>query len=435
MSQNVSMDLRYPKLMNGLISSEIERTLIAKVLYDPDVIDRVLDLSPGVFESYEYRVVFDSILDVYFKHKKVDLPLVAQDLKEKKLLDKIGGSYFLSGLIESEISGADVDLYKMKLVELANKRKALKKLTTLLQEFPERELYEISEELLQIQREIDNGQETKPTDLQILADRIIEEIEQEKERIYPTGLLDVDNYLAGGLRPGNLVVVGASTSTGKTSFMLSLLLKQSTPQLFITAEMSPEEIASRVLHMKGEVERQKKYEKEQILKLKRAKSTLKNQSIFIEMVSDYRKTCTLIRGYKQRYGITHAYIDYIQLLTGVKASSRVLELSLIADGLKQLALDTELIIVVASQLNREAKAEKPRLYHLRDSGAIEQAADVIFLLYRPELHSQSTYKGQNTEGICWVNIAKNRNGRTGEVKLAFLKKFMKFESLTRDIPF
>jgi replicative DNA helicase len=257
-----------------------------------------------------------------------------------------------------------------------------------------------------------------------------------------TGLRDLDRKLTG-LHPTNLIIIAARPGMGKTSLALNIaqsIAIQGDPVAFFTLEMSREEVVARMLCSQGRIDSQRlrtgRLTETDFSKLSTAANVLYKKPIFVDdsaglTVTEIRAKC---RRLKRRHGLGMVVVDYLQLMHGTGGENRQQEIAIISRSLKSLARELDVPVIGVSQLNRsleQREDKRPRLGDLRESGAIEQDADVVLFIYRHEYYNPEAIE---TKGIAEVAIAKHRQGSVGRVDLTYLPEFTLFSDMGRDTP-
>lgn len=428
-----------------------ERAVLGAILLNPDTLDRVLEegLQTQDFSQPSHRVLFDCFADLAREGKAVDVVTVTGRLESISRLESVGGFSYLNSLSSSVPSLANLPHY----VQVVREKALLRRLLTVT--------HTISEDVFSGEHSAEGSLEAAEAAIFALRDsrgsnrmsrlgEVVEEVYNELELRaksptdvtgIPSGFRDLDELLAG-LQNTDLIIVAARPSMGKTAFALNLVVhaalrNQSAVALF-SLEMSKEQLATRMMTSEGRISgsrmRTGKLRKDDWQPLLEAADRLNTARVFVDDTP--AMTVAAVRAKSRRLkatqGLDLVVVDYLQLMRGEgNENSREQEISAISRGLKSLAKEMNVPVVALSQLNRgvEQRADKrPMMSDLRESGAIEQDADVIMFLYRDEVYN----KTPENQGLAEVLVRKQRNGNIGEVHLAWRGEFARFENLERN---
>lgn len=435
---------------------EAEASVLGAMLLDFDAIPKVLEyLDESCFYSVAHKKVFKAITQLFEKNVPADVITVTEELKRAKDFETVGGTNFLAGLVENVLSTANVEEHARLVLEKATQRKLIQTASQIIEESytsesPADELLDRAEQLIfKIKEEKLRPGFAYLKDLLKPTVKEIEELHQRERTKLITGI-ETGFYIlderTSGLQPGEFIIIAGRPSMGKTSLALNIAvnaaLKDNIPVAFFSLEMSKELLVQRLISSEAKISlrnlRRGKLESKDWARLTTALGPLYQIELYIDdspamPVLELRAKA---RRLKAEIPLGLLIIDYIQLLRPPKTVrtqiSKQEEISEISRSLKALAKELHLPVVALSQLSRlperrDPKKPKPQLADLRDSGSLEQDADLVLLLYRDEFyHPDKTEK----EGTAEVNIAKQRNGPIGRFELAFLKEYMRFESLT-----
>ena len=430
---------------------EAEQSILGGILLENSAINSALEiLSKNDFYSEAHRRIFSVIVELSERNEPVDIITISNALKDKNMLDSVGGSAYIASLVDNVPSAANVANYAKIVKEKAILRGLISSATDIINscyetgsdvdlvlDKAEHSIFEISEN------------KVRPSFFpirEIVKDsfRSIEDLFARKDLItgVPTGFEKIDD-LTSGLQKSELIIIAGRPSMGKTAFALNIAqyaaLEGQTPAAIFSLEMSKEQLAFRLLASDAKVDSQRLRKgflgETDWPKLTTAAGRLSEAPIFI----DDTAAITVLemkaksRRLKADQGLGLIIVDYIQLMrSGSYRESREQEISEISRSLKALAKELNVPVVALSQLNRKVEDRtnrRPQMADLRESGAIEQDADVIAFIYRDEVYNKSDDNPE--KGIAEIIIAKQRNGPTGTVKLAFLEKFTAFENLAR----
>ncbi len=429
---------------------EAERSVLGTILVDPGAeLTAIETLKPESFYDERHQKIFKAIVELSEEHRPIDIISVKDQLHRNKDLDFVGLPY-LSKLATNVSSGIHID-YHAKLVAEAYIKRRLIEISHRIQEktydpsndiealleFAEKKIFDITLENI--------SKATRPlSDVITATKNHLEELSKRDSSFsgVPSGFTELDR-LTSGWQPSDLVIVAARPSMGKTAFILSMArnitIDHNHPVAIFSLEMSAEQLATRLIVAETDVDSEKikrgKLESQDWLEIEQKTNLLAQAPLYIDdtpgiSLSELRSKC---RNLKIRYDIKLVIIDYLQLMTvGNEAkSSREQEVSYISRGLKALAKELDIPIIALSQLNRSVEQrpnKRPQLSDLRESGAIEQDADMVIFIHRPEKYKlEGQDKDGNTyEGLTEVIVAKYRNGPTDTIYLQFIGHKAKF---------
>ncbi len=433
---------------------EAEQSVLGSMLRDNHVIDDVVNIlaKPEYFYTDAHQKIFQAILDLNKEAHPVDLVTLADVLFKQKLMDDVGGAPYLAQLWDAAPTAANALYYARIVREKGILRSLVHKGTEIVrdaydQSAPADELLESAERrILEIAEMGATGQTVTLHDaLQEAYKRIDARTKKEDVSLsgVPSGFLDLDEKTAG-FQASELIIIAARPSVGKTAFALNIArnaaVDNGVPVFFVSLEQSRIEIAERLLCCQSRVDSHKirkgYLNGEDTDRLLEAGHLLSESKIFIDDVpgQGMMRIAANARRLKRRHDLKMVVIDYLQLIEPEsKRDSRQEQVGQISRRLKFLARELEIPVIALAQVNRSSEDRqdhRPRMSDLRESGAIEQDADTIMLLHRPDYHEP----GQH-EGIIEVIISKQRNGPTGEITLSYLKQYMKFENFAVEPPF
>ena len=423
---------------------EAEQSVLGCMLLDRESVAAATDfLKAEDFYAEAHKEIFESMLDIYDHGDPVDLVTVTEQLRQRGTLEAVGGVAYISDLSMVVPSTANIRYY----VSIVEEKSILRRLISVCNEII-KQSYEAREELdliidhaeksiFQItQRNTSSDFEPIKTVL-LEAYARIEEMSKNKGKIIgiPTGFTDFDQKTSG-LQPSDFILVAARPSMGKTSFVLNIAqhaaLHENVPVAIFSLEMSREQLVQRMLSSEANVELQKirtgDLDEREWIKLVEAAGPLSQAPIYIDDTPGISamEIRSKARRLKMEKGLGMIIIDYLQLMTGRgRVENRQQEISEISRSLKALARELSVPVVTLSQLSRAPEARtdhRPMLSDLRESGAIEQDADVVVFIYRDEYYNPDTEK----KNIAELIISKQRNGPTGTVELVWLGQFTKF---------
>ncbi len=438
---------------------EIEEAVLGSMLIEEQAASVAIEmLEEDDFYKPAHRSIFEVLCKLYERDNPLDLLTVENELRDRNLLDTIGGSGYLTDLTRSVSSAANIEYHCQIIAEKALKRHLIVSCSDIIQNAYDSttDSFEVLDGAEQKIYDITNAKArggNRPL-VEILKTTIsyLEEIRGKKQGItgVPTGL-DVDSITAGWQR-GDLIIIAARPSMGKTAFTLTVArnaaLNQDpdkrTPVAVFSLEMSDQALVQRLLTMEARVDAQKartgKLDDNEFKKLLEAAGRLHTAPIFIDdtpsiSIMELRSKC---RRLKSEHDVGLIVVDYLQLMTGMQndRQNREQEIAGISRGLKALAKEINVPVIGLSQLSRAVEQrggdKRPQLSDLRESGSIEQDADVVCFLYRPEYYKITTDdQGNSTEGVAELIVGKQRNGPVGTVNLHFVKQYARFENLSR----
>ena len=427
---------------------EAEEAILGGILLDPDGIVIVSEiLKPEHFSLTKHQVIYQAALCLYAMGKPTDLLSVCTYLADNRQLEKIGGQAALAQVIDRTISSVNIDIYSHLVYEKYLRRQLIKvsgDINSLAYEPGE-----IGEILDQAESKIFNLTEQGQTSDRVVAHagdilvgvfRSLEEICAGESKRQPTGFYDLDEILNGGLTPGNLILLAGRPSMGKTAFALniaqSIIEKSNKSALIFSLEMGKDELIQRMLAANSGVPSSKiataKLSEKEYSAIALSIGTMSLWPLYIDdspnpSVMEMRSKCRKMAA-QQNLGVV--IIDYLQLMGGGDPTNRVQEITAITRNLKCLARELQIPIILLSQLNRNLESrndKRPKMSDFRESGSIEQDADVAIMLYRDEYYNPET----TDRGIAEIIVAKHRNGGTGTIKLLFDAEFTKFKNLKK----
>jgi replicative DNA helicase len=447
-------------------SPEAEQGVLGCVMLSPnDCMGQCIEKFKGdieVFYDLRHQTIFSALVEMYDSREAIDVITLQQRLKNKQLLEEVGGITYLAALPDTVPSSANLSFYLDIVLEKSLLRKMIHTCTDVVGRVYDYEgevdalLDEVERDILRISESRVQSQTTTIKDLVKKAITTIEDFHQRQGVLtgVGTGFADFDK-MTSGLHGGEMIVIAARPSMGKTSLAMNIAeyvaIEQKLPVGVFSLEMTSESLVLRMLCSRSRVNLRNVREgflaERDFPKLTGSAGKLANSPLFIDDSSGLSilQLRAKARRMSQQYGIKLFVIDYLQLLhsTARRAENRQQEIADISSGVKSLAKELNVPIIVLSQLNRELEREKnrkPRLSDLRESGAIEQDADVVGLLYKPSSGDEEDSGGAAEEDAVPVNllIAKQRNGPTGDVNLTFLKSYTRFESAAKvsdeDVP-
>ena len=428
---------------------EAEQSILGGVLIENDALNIVIEfLEHGDFYREAHQKIFKCMIALSEKNEPLDLITLTNELKKKKELEDIGGASYLAGLVESVPTAANIAYYAKIVKEKSILRKLISTATEIVtQSYQERKnLEDFLDEAEQAIFRISENQ-VRPAFYPIKeivkeSFKVIERLYEKKELItgVPSGFKDLDRKTAG-FQNAELIIVAGRPSMGKTALCLNIAphaaIATKIPTAIFSLEMSKEQLAIRMLCSEARVDRARLrsgvLSESDWPKLTMAAGALSDAPIFIDdsaaiSVLELRAKA---RRLKADRGLGLVIVDYLQLMRGRSgAERREQEISEISRSLKALAKELNIPVIAISQLSRKAEdrpGRRPQLSDLRESGAIEQDADVIIFIYRDEVYNPDS----DQRGTAEVIIGKQRNGPTGKADLSFISEFTTFKDLFR----
>ncbi|MBU4332368.1 replicative DNA helicase [Patescibacteria group bacterium] len=432
---------------------EAEQSVLGSLLIDKDAIVKIADiLGPQDFYKDNHRIVFESMLELYESREPIDILSLTNRLTERKKLEEIGGRTYLASLANAVPTAAHVVSYAQIVQKKATLRRLLNAASEITSLGYQEEVEDVSSLLDRAEQKlfaVSQGflkQAFIPISSALTEafDRIDELHKQGgKLRGIPTGFHDLDNLLAG-LQKSDLVILAARPSMGKTSLALDIVrhvgVKEKAPVGIFSLEMSKEQLVDRLLCSEAGVNLWRmrtghlsdKPEDDDFPKIGHAMGVLSEAPIFIDdsASANVMEIRTKARRLQAEHGLGLMVIDYLQLMEGRNQENRVQEIAEITRSLKGIARELNIPVLALSQLSRAVEARHPpipKLADLRDSGSIEQDADVVMFIYREEMYQRDSERKHITD----IYISKHRNGPTGMVNLFFDEGRVSFKNLEK----
>lgn len=433
-------------------SLEAEQSVVGSMMLDADAIVVAMEIvNPDDFYHQQYRIVYQTMVELYTAGQPVDLVTLQNKLKEKDVPQEISSLGFVRELLNGVPTSANVKYYAQIVKDNAMKRRMIRVMETLENDFyagkeDVNTLMDRTEhDIFEVLNARASGREYTP--IREVVMNALEKIEQASRQQgnvtgIPTGFIDLD-YRMAGLQPSDLILVAARPAMGKTAFVLNVAQHVAFHEHMCTAifslEMSKEQLVNRLFSLESKVDAQTlrtgNLSDSDWEKLIEGAGVIGDSDLIIDdtpgiTITELKSKC---RKYKLEKDLKLIIIDYLQLMSGSGGrsnESRQQEISEISRSLKQLARDLNVPVIALSQLSRavEQRPDKhPMLSDLRESGAIEQDADVVMFIYRDDYYNKDT----DLKGISEIIIAKQRHGPVGSVQLAWLAEYTKFANLER----
>ncbi len=433
---------------------ELEEAVLGAIMLEKDAVLSVLDvLKPESFYKESHQKIYRSIVDLSMQEKAIDILTVTEELKKKKELEEIGGPLYITQLTSKVASAAHLEFHA-RIIQQKYIQRELIRVSSSIQKMAFDETIDVDDLLDKAESDlfdIAEGNIKKETArINVLIKEALHQIEEASKREdhlsgVPSGYTKLDR-ITSGWQNSDLIIIAGRPSMGKTAFVLSMArniaVEHNRPVAFFSLEMSSLQLVTRLIVSETELPsnrirngRLEEYEWKQLeYKIK----SLVDAPIYIDdtpaiSIFELRAKC---RRLKVQHHVQMIIIDYLQLMTGLgdTKGNREQEVSTISRALKSIAKELDVPVVALSQLNRSVELrsgnKRPQLSDLRESGAIEQDADLVLFIHRPEKYDIfEDEKGNSTLGLAEIIVAKHRNGPVGEITLRFKDEFAKFSEL------
>ncbi len=429
---------------------DVESSVLGAMLLDKEALAKAFEvLDSEAFYKPAHGLIFKAMTALFERSEPVDLITLAEELRRRGDLDKVGGEVTLSELTTRVASAANIEYHAHIVLEKSLMRQLIGASSEVINraysetedalgllDQAEAKIFDISEQRMKKSFVTMGAAVTKTM-------AMLESIHGSHSGVtgVPAAFTDLDN-LTGGFQPSDLIIVAGRPSMGKTAFVLSVARNASVlhdvPIAFFSLEMSVQQLVMRLMCAEARVDAHKvrtgRLPEDEWRKLSVSVGRLYKAKIFIDDTPGLGilELRAKARRLKAEHNIGMVVVDYLQLMQGPRsAQSREQEISAISRSLKGLAKELNIPVIALSQLNRavEARTDKrPALADLRESGAIEQDADVVIFVHRPEMYGIEAENGEPTEGVAEIIIGKQRNGPVDSVKLQFVKQYARFEN-------
>lgn len=437
---------------------EVEQAVLGAMLIEREAIPRAVEiLPPNAFYSGRHSRIYEAMLALFERGNPVDIITVTEELRRREQLDEAGGAYYVTELTSKVATAANVEYHARIIAEKSLLRSLIETMTGLVSSAydPTADAFEL---LDSAEGEIFRISDTQLRRSAASMNDVIKDTLTQLEAIHgreggvtgvPSGFSRLDN-LTGGWQRSDLIIIAARPSMGKTAFSLAMArnaalhAQHPAAVAIFSLEMSSAQLAQRMLTSEARVDAQAartgRLSEEDWPRLARAAGRLSRAPIFIDdspglTILELRAKC---RRLKAEHDIGLIIVDYLQLMHATamgRNANREQEIAHISRSLKSLAKELNVPVIALSQLSRAVETrggdKRPQLSDLRESGSIEQDADVVAFIYRAERYGITVDEaGNSTEGIAEIIVGKQRNGPTGDVKLAFVHQHARFENLT-----
>ncbi|MCX7957197.1 MAG: replicative DNA helicase [Endomicrobia bacterium] len=441
-------------------SLEAEIAVLGAMLVDKDTIPKVLEsLDKYDFYNESHSIIFETIKEMYLNNISVDFVTLTEHIKKKNFLERIGGPAFITSLVDLVSSSANIDYYINLVKEKSLLRKLIKISASIIEESysntksSKEVLNYASEQIFNVAKEQYNSGYF--IQIRQTVDETLMKIEKMIKKpfdigIVPTGFKKLDELLSGGLQKSNFIIIAGRPGMGKTSFAMNIVanvaVRHKTAVGILSLEMTATELVFRLLCSEAKKDsniiRKGRLPKEDWAKLTTHAGIIASSHIYIDDSPDLNiielRTRTRRLAYElqtkgENLGLI--VIDYIQRMHGINSrDTRQQEIADISNSLKSLAKELDIPVIGISQLSRKPEEKdrdkRPRLSDLRESGALEQDADVVMFLYAPEKKKGSDEEVSSKELETKLYVAKNRNGPIGEISMMFIKEYTTFTEVT-----
>ncbi|MDY0078171.1 MAG: replicative DNA helicase [Bacteroidales bacterium] len=431
---------------------ELEEVVLGAMMLEKDAVNAIIDiLKPEVFYKESHQKIFTAIFNLFSKSEAIDILTVTNELKFQGDLEIVGGPYFISQLTNRVVSAANIEFHARILIQKHIQRELIQISSNII-----KDAYEDTTDVFDLLDKAESGLFSVSENnlrrsfsaMPELVKKAIEDIEKAKDsdsnmRGVPSGYTGLDR-ITQGWQKSDLIILAARPSMGKTALALNLArnaaVEFNKPIAFFSLEMSSVQLVTRLIssetYLPAEKLRKGDLEEYEWQQLNTKINPLVQAKMYIDdtpqlSIFELRAKC---RRLKQQFDIQMIYIDYLQLMTagGDNRGNREQEISQISRSLKSLAKELDVPVLALSQLSRNVESrpgsKKPILSDLRESGAIEQDADMVIFIYRPEYYGiNDDGEGNSVQGLAVINIAKHRNGKLGDVNLKFNGQFARFE--------
>lgn len=437
---------------------DFEMAILGAIMINSDAVGEVIDvLTPSMFYKESHQHIYTAVRELFKESQPIDLLTVTNYLRQKKLLEFVGGPSYIASLTNRVASSANIEYHSRIVMEKYVLRSLITTCSSII-----KEAYDDSRDVLSLldQAEtelfgiVENNFKRESKELTEIVRKALDELIQirNSEEVYhgvPTGIRAIDERI-GGWQKSDLVIIAARPGMGKTSFVLSIArnaaIDYAKPVAFFSLEMSATQIVHRLFSIETGIDSEKiskgKLDETEWIQLTNKIGNLNNANLIIDdtpalTVFDLRAKC---RRLKHQHDIQLVIVDYLQLMQGSNEKekgkgTREQEISYISRSLKALAKELSIPVIALSQLSRAVEtransSKRPMLSDLRESGSIEQDADMVLFIYRPEYYKLDTFEDDSiSQGRADIMFEKNRHGATGNVRVRFESRYTKFSDV------
>jgi len=437
-------------------STDIEQEVLACLLLEEEPVEQVIQIfgenGAEVFYEKRHQIIFTAMMRLYHKRQAIDLITVSEELLKMNELEPVGGRHYLAELSGKVISAANVEYY----ARLAKEKYLFRRMISISAKISSvaysssMDIFDLVEHASQQFFNISQaGIKKKASPIKDLVKngiRMLETLRASQSSItgVGSGFSELDQ-LTAGFQPSDMIIIAARPSAGKTAFSLALARNAAvdfnTPVLFFSLEMAEVQLAIRLMcaeaYVESQLVRTGRISPEMMGRIINSMDKLNDAKLFIDDTPgiSIMELSAKTRRMKQEHNIGMVVVDYLQLVTPVRdgKSNREQEIAQISRSLKALAKELNIPVIALAQLNRSVEQRsgdrRPQLSDLRESGSIEQDADVVMFLSRPEMYGKDTFEdGSSTKNIVEIVIGKQRNGPIGDIRLLFMKNYGRFQS-------
>lgn len=430
-------------------SEELEQTILGQLMLEDEAIDKVIDdLKPESFYNKKHAEIYSAMFTINANGEPINLQTVIEQLKKNEKLEYVGGPFYIAQLTQNVASAAHIEHHAKLIAQKFIQRELIRVSGEILEQafdpsIDVEELVNFSES--QVSKVCEGNIKKVAVNIEFVLKEALDTIKKAQENKNkftgkPTGFTELDN-LTSGWQKGNMIVIAARPAMGKTAFVLSMLRNMAVdyklPVAMFSLEMSNEQLVNRLIVSETEIEHDKikrgELQEKDWVNIYDNTKKLANAPIFLDdtpalSITEFRSKC---RRLHDKHNIECVFLDYLQLMTTHNPASREQEVSMISRQIKAVAMELGIPIIALSQLNRSVETrggnKKPQLSDLRESGAIEQDADMVLFIHRPEYYGQEIDEdGNSTKDVAQIIVAKNRHGATRELSLQFTARFTKF---------
>ena len=445
------MFLESGKLMPQAV--DIEEAFLGAIMLEKDAFIKIADIvHQDIFYKSQHQIIYNAIHNLFHRNEPIDLLSVTQELKRLSKLELVGGAYYLTQLTYKVASAAHIEYYARVLLQKYLQREIIRICTeTIHNAFEDStDVFDLIDYSTKAIFElIENVTKAREKNIKTIAFETYQELQIDREKKgltgVPSGLKEIDS-ITNGWQKSHFVILAARPGMGKSALMLTFAknaaIEYNIPVAIFSLEMTAQDIAKRLLSAITQISVDKinkgLLEPYQYVHLQKAIEKLENVPLYIDDTSSLSLTelRAKARRLKTQYNIQLIIVDYLQLMSNrdksIYNTNREQEISGISRGLKSLAKELNIPIIALSQVNRAVEKEKenkmPKLSDLRESGSLEQDSDMVMFIYRPEYYSREDTEPE-LKGIAFINIAKNRHGKTAELKLKFNGAYSYFSDL------